>query len=67
MGVDWMWDVDFSSKKKVPEFVQNAPQTPLEEKVKGIIYPHLGICSGNRNKPIGSSGCCCLHVLRGRE
>jgi hypothetical protein len=22
-------------------------------------YTHLGICSGDRRKPIGSNGCCC--------
>lgn len=32
-------------------------QTPLEEKIKGKIYNHIVICSGNPYKPLGSSGC----------
>jgi hypothetical protein len=49
MGVDW---------------VDKAPPTPLEELINGIKYPHLLICSGDSSKPLGSSGCCCLNLLR---
>ena len=27
-------------------------------------YNHDVLCSGNRALPIGSSGCCCMHILK---
>jgi hypothetical protein len=28
------------------------------------LYQHSVVCSGDRRKPIGSPGCCCLRLLR---
>lgn len=36
------------------------PQTQLEKKLFGKVYNHEMVCSGDRRKPIGSPGCCCL-------
>jgi hypothetical protein len=46
-----------------PEWVRNAPQTPLEEKVKGKRYHHSIICSADPTKPLGSPGCICLKLI----
>ncbi len=49
---------------KAPDWVLNYPQTPLNQRLYGVRYPHLLYCSGNYQKPIGSPGCLCLRVLR---
>jgi hypothetical protein len=33
----------------------------------GKLYDHLMICSGDRRKPIGHYGCCCLRIFRNIE
>lgn len=50
--------------KDQPSFVKDYPQTPLAEKLEGKKYPHEGICSASRYKPIGEPGCICLRRLR---
>ncbi len=42
--------------------LRDLPRTPLEEKLKGKIYPHSLLCSGSKAKPIGSPGCSCRIV-----
>lgn len=52
---------------EVPEWVIKQPQTPLEIQLYGKLYEHHLICSGDRGKPVGSPGCCCLGFLSMRK
>ena len=51
-------------KGKKPSWLKKEPQTPLEVKLKGKRYNHFVFCSASRFKPLGSSGCICLKLLK---
>lgn len=46
----------------VPKWVDETPQTPLEVALRGKLYHHDILCSGDRRFPIGTygKGCSCL-------
>lgn len=53
------------SVQRIPKWVEDAPQTPLEQKIKGKLYQHIVVCNASRRHPIGTkgSGCICLRMI----
>ena len=49
---------------QVPAWAIHFPQTPLSVRLEGKQYEHSPVCSGDRRKPKGSSGCCCLNAMK---
>lgn len=54
---------------KPPEWLNSVPQTPLEAALRGRVYEHDALCSGDRRFPRGTAGkgCSCFGRMFGRK